>query len=268
MRELSAEEMMCVSGGLRPQDPTNPGGIIVHPDPGQGGGGGGLPYNPPGTGGEQHGGGGSSSSGGAGGGLSSQQTKGLAVIKAGLGIDLTPYALMSPTLAQEIANATSSYSFDFAFASGGSKVNFTTSVSGTIVIDSSYQNNVLNVVQQLSHEFGHMEHPVSLDPKKVTSDQYVQANLTGEGYATISNERIQHEILAAGGQDIRVATNNEAATRPLYDAEYAKYTQGHELLEEAAENIGKIYGQYEQTGDHMSYNDYYRQYYSNHGGTR
>jgi len=262
VRELLLEELCFVAGGFQPQDPVDLGGITVHPDPGQNGS---LPYTPPSTGGDQHSGGASSSPGGSSGGLTSQQKAGLARIQAQLGIDLTAYAQMSPTLAQEIANATATYNFNFVYDPSGSKTVFTNSVSGTIHIGSAYQGNADNIVQQLAHEFGHMEHPVAEDPSKVSVDQYVRDNLTGEGYATIWNERVQHEILAAGGHDIQIATSNEAANRPLYDAEYTSYSQGHELLSQAAEHIGTLYGQHETAGG-TSYDAYYRQYYYAHGG--
>lgn len=264
MRELLLDELRFVAGGLLPQDPVDLGGITVHPNPGQGGS---LPYSPPSTGPDSGGGGGSSNPGGTAGGLTTQQKAGLARVQAQLGIDLTAYAQMSPTLAQEIANATATYNFNFVYDPSGSKTVFTNSISGTIHIGSAYQGNADNIVQQLAHEFGHMEHPVAEDPSKVSADQYVRDNLTGEGYATIWNERVEHEILAAGGNDIRIATGNEGANRPLYDSEYTSYSQGHELLQQAAQNIGAIYGQHEMAGG-VSYETYYREYYYAHGGTQ
>jgi hypothetical protein len=266
VRELLAEEMRFVAGGLKPQDPVNPGGITVYPDPGSGGGG--LPYSPPSTGGGQggDGGGGGHSGGSGGGGLTSQQLAGIARIKAQLGVDLTAYAQMSPTLAQEIANATATWNFNFAYDPAGSHLTWNDQVSGTIYINSAYQNNINQFLEGLSHELGHVDHSVWENPVNVTSQQYVNDNLISEGFATLSNERVQHEILAASGVDIGISGNQ--ANRATYDAEYARYSSGLEGMTQAATAMGTVYGQSELAMGNVNYHDYYLNIYHQLGGTQ
>ncbi|HWX65713.1 MAG TPA: hypothetical protein VNZ27_04710 [Rhodanobacter sp.] len=263
MRELLKDEMRFVSGGLVPEPPVDLGGVTVHPDPSGGGGGGGGGATPPPSGG---GGGSSGSSGGA---LSASQASGVARIKAELGVDLTTYAQMSPTLAQEIANATATYNWQFDFSANGSSCAYsaTSTVEGTIHIDSAYQNNPAAIVEQLSHELSHIDHRVWDDPHKVTSQQYVSDYLTAEGYATLSNEQVRNDILTAHGGDIGVASADKPDTLPLYDAQYARVVANAYYTNDAAVQIGKVYGQYEHVPDGRSYSQVFLENYHNGGGT-
>ncbi len=265
MRELSAAEMMCVSGGFIPTLPPT----VVHPDPGSGGGGSsGGGYSPPGTGSDPSGGGGHSG-GNGGGGLSTQQKNGLARIQAELHIDLTAYAQMSPSLAQAISNATATYDWHFDFSADGSSCAYsaTNSAQGKIHIGSAYENDPLAIVQQLSHELTHIDHRVWDNPATTTSQQYVKDYLTAEGYSTLANERVQHEILNASGGTINIgiASANPAATRPIYDAQYARVAANSYYAPDAAAVIGQAYGQYESAGG-KSYTQIFMDNYHSGGG--
>lgn len=264
MRELSAAEMMCVSGGLIPTLPPT----VVHPDPGSGGGGNsGGGYSPPSTGPDPSGGG-SSSGSNPGGGLSSSQAAGVLRIKNELGIDLTPYAMMSPTLANSISIATATFNWHFAYSSNGSSAAYsaTSSVEGTIYITDQVQGNVMGLIQQLSHELGHVDHRVYDDPTKVSSTQYVNDYLKGEGYAVINNERVRHEILSASGQDVLMASADPKTTAPLYESQYNRLTSGQATLDQVVTSIGNTYGAYEHVSDGRTYRQVFLDNYHSGGG--
>lgn len=269
MRELLAEEMDLVGGGLKPLPPITLRGFTVRPPRPENQT---LPYHPPSTGGSgsSGGGGGRVHVGAPGGGLTSQAVAGISRIKDQLGVDLTAYALMSPTLAQEISNATATWNFNFAYDSTGSRVEWEDQVRGTIYINRAYQNDMDGFVRAISHELGHVDHRVSDDPAKVTSEHYVNNNLMSEGFATLSNERVQHEVLAAGGRNIGISGNE--ANRAFYDTEYERFAKGEISMQQAASAIGFHYGSHERVktsdGREVPYSEYYLRYYQEHGGRR
>jgi len=261
MRNLSEKEMHAVSGGVRPRNVTDLAGMTVRPDRSQGTG----VFQPaPVIGGGPLGGGGSSIPGGHGnGGLTAHQVAGIARIKNELGVDLTEYALMSPTLAQQIATATATYNFHFALDPKGSWLDRTDQVSGTVHIKSDYQNDPLTFVQQISHELGHVEHKVPVNAKQTTAEVFINQYLQNEGYSTLANERVRWEIKSKTGQDINVA--GTASNTAVYDAEYARWANGQQTYSQAAQNIGAHYSQHEIT-QNMTYHDYYLSEYRRLGG--
>jgi type VI secretion system secreted protein VgrG len=271
VRELLAEEMRLVAGGLKPLPPITLRGFTVRPPRPTNQT---LAYHPPSTGGEQHhgggGGGGRVHVGAAGGGLSPQAIAGISRIKDQLGVDLTTYAQMSPTLAWEIASATATWNFNFAYDARGSRLEWDDQVKGTIYINSAYQNDIDALIRGMSHELGHVDHKVSDDPLKVTPQQYVNNNLVSEGFATLSNERVQREILAAGGRNIGISGNE--ANHAFYDAEYERFANRQISMQQAAITIGAHYGQHELAkaagGENVSYNEYYLRQYHDKGGRR
>jgi len=255
VRELLLEEMGRVAGGVKPQAPINLRGFTVRPPrPAMET----LPYHPPTRGSGGVGGGGRAvHMGQAGGGPSPQTTAGIARIKDQLGVDLTAYAQMSPTLAQAISTATATYHFDFKW-DAGSHLNWVDQVSGVISINSSAKTDMLYFVQQIAHELGHVDHRVSDRASQTPSTVFVSHYLETEGYATLINERVQHEVLAAGGGDTHIA--GKAGNRAFYDAEYSRWATGQQSYAQAASKIGDFYGQHENTtvnGVEMKYSDHY-----------
>jgi hypothetical protein len=256
MRELRAEELHFVAGGLAPI--TDLPGMTVHPE-----GGGGSNSPPPGGNPPSPIGGGGGVAPKGGGNISTQAAAGIARIQSELGVDLTAYATMSPTLAQEIANATATWNFHFKWDSGSSFTDWNDQVSGTIYINAAYKNDDKSFVQQMTHELEHVAHRVSDRPSQTTAEVYISHYLETEGYCTLANERVQHEIKAAGGGDIRIA--GAVGNRAYYDAEYDRVAAGQETSAQAAHNIGVYYGQNETTRG-QSYDDYYRSEYRRLGG--
>lgn len=264
MRDLLAKELHFVAGGFKALPPVTLDRIIVRPPRPVSQA---LPYHPPSTGREVHNGGGARAPVSApGSGLSTQVIAGISRIKDQLGVDLTTYAQMSPTLAHEISTATATWNFRFAYDAAGSHLNWDDQVKGTIYINSAYQNNISLFVRGMAHELGHVDHAVRLEPSQVTSQHYVNENLVGEGFATLSNLRIRHEILAAGGIDIGLSGNE--ANHALYEAEYSRFSNRQVGMPQAAAAIGVIYGHNELAGPGMSYHDSYLKYYREHGGTK
>lgn len=265
MRELSLEELDYVSGGVVALDPV----LVTAPDPGTGvfgegynGGSTDTWYAPGGGGGANPGNVNTYNA------STPSVATGLAKIKAALGVDLTAYANMSGFFASDIAN-TMSYGYNFAFASGQSATHvgaIGTYGQGVIDINSSYQGNVLAIVQQLSHEFSHAELPVQDNPLQVSSAQYVSDYLDGEGRATLNNETVRDEILHASGIDIGVASGSPTM-RAQYDADYAKVKASPSLNYTEAHAIGQLIGANEQAGG-VSYSQYYLNWYHAQGGTR
>lgn len=263
MRELTATERTFVSGGVLPVTPLHP--ITVKENGGDSGPGAPLP-----SGGTDptRGGSGGHPGGATPGSLSATQISGLEQIKKELDVDLTTFAQMSPTLAQSIASVTTTFGWHFAYSDAGGHIAYagTSEVGGTIYISSRAKGNIDDVVQQLSHELGHAGHRVYDVATLTTSDKYVNDYLKGEGWAVLSNERIQHEIKAAGGDDIRIASSNRDVTRPLYDGAYNQLVSGQITQDQFLNSIANTYGTYEKIYDGRTYRQYYLDGYHNAGG--
>jgi hypothetical protein len=262
MRELLAEEMRVVAGGLKPQQPITLRGFTVRPPrPAHQS----LPYHPPSTGGGQNhgggGGGGRAHVGASGGGLSPQTMAGISRIKDQLGVDLTAYAQMSPTLAQAISLGTATFNFDFKW-DNDSHTNWSNQVSGTISINSAAKTDMPYFVQQIAHELGHVDHRVADRASQTPTEVYVSHYLEAEGYATLANERIQHEIYASGGGDIHIA--GKVGNRAFFDAEYSRWANGQQTYSQAASNIGTHYGRHENTTVNNVEKSYHEHYISEH----
>ncbi|WP_125903046.1 hypothetical protein [Luteibacter rhizovicinus] len=100
----------------------------------------------------------------------------------------------------------------------------------------------------------------------MTSQHYINEGLIGEGFATLSNERVRHEILASGGDDIGMSGNE--ANHARYEAEYQRFANREINMQQAASAIGTVYGQSELAGPDLSYRDSFLKYYREHGGTK
>jgi hypothetical protein len=200
------------------------------------------------------------------GGLSSQALAGISRIKDQLGVDLTAYAQMSPTLAQEIANATATWDMSFAYDPKGSYLKWDDQVKGTIYINSEYKNNINDFVKGMSHELGHVDHRAADNASKVTSQQYVNEKLLSEGFATLSNERVQHEIYAASGGTIDIGISGNVANRASYDGEYTRYANRQATMLQAASAMSVKYGELERVADGRTYGKYYLDDYYSQGG--
>ena len=227
-----------------------------------GGGGAPSPQQPPGNGG--------GTTAPPAGTLSHSAQDGVNLVKADLGIDITSFVAASPTLAEELSYAVDSANWKFYFAQGSSNAAATdvSGISGTIHIDSNYEGNINDIVQQLSHELGHVEHWVYDDAKSVTSQQYIGDYLTGEGYAAMSNEAIRHEIITNMGIDVGEATGDTSGhAANYYEQEYENYVNVTGNLHDAAVAAGNTYGAYESSGG-ISYHQIYENYYVADGGTR
>ncbi|MFG1792671.1 hypothetical protein [Nocardia sp. NPDC049149] len=114
-----------------------------------------------------------------------------------------------------------------------------------IEIDLAHHNDVLMTVRVLAHEINHA-HPSGYHPKEIplentTKDDWVIANILerfkSEGDADIAARDSRQWIIDHDGPDIGISTNTTEV-----NAIYAEYRSGAKTREEAAEEIGYIYG--------------------------
>ncbi len=88
---------------------------------------------------------------------------------------------------------------------------------------------------------------------------FLKSSLGDEGAATLSNIKVQREIMANGGPNIGVAGNH--ANAPGYNAAYNQYAKDGNA-EKARDTIGAIFGKGEKTSNSgESYADYYGDWY-------
>ena len=163
----------------------------------------------------------------------------------------------SPTMLADVKALTAkNWRAKYGAAGGGT---FADRSNKMIVIDPSYKSNPNGLVQALSHEIGHALY--SYKDNTSSYKNYVNAHLNDEGAATISNIKIQREIIAAGGPNIGIAGTNAAG----YNAIYNKYiTSGvANGAATARYQIGQYYGAHEHpsTQPKMTYSQYYGQGY-------
>ena len=168
----------------------------------------------------------------------------------------------SPTLQAAIAELEANgWTIQDGTPGGGS---FANSGTQTITIDPNLRDDPERYVQVLAHEVGHaVAGPPPFTPiGSLSRDEFVEANtnaqLTGEGYATLYNAEIRAEILANGGPDIGVAGRQSAD----YISIYEQVEAGTLTEAEAAEQIGQLFGSGEITSNTgENYRDYYAGFY-------
>lgn len=172
-----------------------------------------------------------------------------------LGADAAALAAQSPTLTREMqALENDGWTIEVGAAGGGS---YADRGARTITIDGNEIGNAPALVQTLAHEVGHARYTPTTDTS--SRDAYLRSALADEGAATLSNIRVQREILAAGGADIGIAGNpaNHAAYNAAYDQLLA---DGNEVA--ARDAIGAIFGNGERTSTTgETYADYYGGWY-------
>jgi len=142
---------------------------------------------------------------------------------------------------------------------GGSFANRTLK---TIVLDGNLTSDPVAVVQALSHEAGHALY--AFKPDTSSKSAFVRSALGDEGMATLSNIRVQREILARGGPDIGIAGGDPVKNSPAYNAAYNQFLKDGNVVK-ARDAIGSIFGSGERastTG--QLYKDYYGSFYDKH----
>jgi hypothetical protein len=170
----------------------------------------------------------------------------------GLGSEVDAIAAKSPTLQAQLKQLDDR---DWTFGYGKGPPSQTIyEKPAHIEISPDLRSRPKVVVQQLSHEIGHALHPNQWDTSSRAA--YIDSALRGEGWATLNNISVQHEILAAGGPDIGVASASPYVLVPQYQAIYQQYTISGDA-NTAVNAIGQIYGQHEITGGGIPYADYY-----------
>lgn len=115
----------------------------------------------------------------------------------GLGTQVDGLVNKSPSLAKDVQTLTSKgWSISYGAPGGGS---YTVASTKRIVIDGNRQSNSSDAARSVSHEVGHALHPnTHVGSSGLTRAEYVKKNtnadLAGEGAATLSNARARAEI--------------------------------------------------------------------------
>ncbi|GGA15074.1 hypothetical protein [Dyella caseinilytica] len=168
----------------------------------------------------------------------------------GLGSEVDAIAAKSPTLQGQLKHLKEQ---KWGFVYGEAPPSNTNYPQKIIEISPDLQNRPEAVVQQLSHEVGHAMHPTQWNTSSRAA--YIDSALDGEGWATLNNVTVEHEIFFASGPDIGIASANPSLLVPQYQAIYQQYVLSGDA-NTAVNAIGKLYGQHEITGG-VPYTDYY-----------
>jgi len=178
-------------------------------------------------------------------------------IETSYGTAIGPLISKTPTLAKQLGILNDNkWKFEFN-TEPGSKASRETS---TIFIDKKYQNSPLDLVQTLAHEAGHGLYELnkfSLDYTSKTT--YLNGVFADEGAGVFNNIKIQREIIANGGPDIKIAgsISNIASYNQVYD----KFLQDGDL-QKAYKGLGDIVGYKETTSvSNQLYDKYYGDWY-------
>lgn len=176
-----------------------------------------------------------------------------------LGSNIDAVVNQSPALARDV-QALQTAGWTIRYTTGSETGSFTDANRHLIVIDSASQANAAQAAQSLAHEVGHANHPNPYTPPSgLTRAEYVARNtdaqLAGEGAATLRNAEARAQILAAGGPDVGIA----GAQPAQYDAIYQQYAAGNITRAQAEQQIGQLFGSGETTSNT---NQNYRAYYS------
>jgi hypothetical protein len=180
-------------------------------------------------------------------------------VATNLGSNVDTVVAQSPALARDV-QALKSAGWTIRYTTGSETGSFTDANRTLIVIDAASSSNAAQAAQSLAHEVGHANHPNPyIPPSGLTRAEYVARNtdaqLAGEGAATLRNAEARAQILAAGGPDIGIA----GAQPTQYDAIYQQYAAGKITRAQAEQQIGQLFGTGETTSNT---NQNYRAYYS------
>jgi type VI secretion system secreted protein VgrG len=203
----------------------------------------------------------SSAAGSSGSGAAGTTASPAAAVTPGLGGNIDSLVSKSPSLAKDVQSLLAAgWTFQYGAANGGT---YTDVDNKTIVHDANEQSNLSEAAISVSHESGHALNPnPEVQMSGLTRAEYVKrgtdAELAGEGAATLANARARDEILAAGGPDIGIA----GAQSKKYDAIYQQYKAGKITRDQAEKQIAQAYGQGEKTSNtNQNYRTYYKSYY-------
>jgi type VI secretion system secreted protein VgrG len=175
-----------------------------------------------------------------------------------LGSNVDALVSQSPALARDV-QALLAAGWTIRYTTGSETGSYADENRREIVVDSASRSNPAVVVQTLAHEVGHANHPnVYVAPSGLTRPEYVARNtdaqLAGEGAATLRNAEARAQILANGGPDIGIA----GAQSAQYDAIYRQYAAGNLTRGQAEHQIGQLFGAGETTSNtNQSYRTYY-----------
>ena len=157
---------------------------------------------------------------------------------SGLGEDVDRLINLCPKI-EELLNNFLAKGFNISFQQLGA-TNGLRLTDGNIVIDIDAKDSPMLAFMTLTHELGHFEHPPEIVgyPQK---DGYVNAYLTSEGYALITQLETMQQLQAAGES---LNGYNFQGSQSVHDQMSAIYSQiGDGLTEaQAAYEIGQIYG--------------------------
>lgn len=181
-----------------------------------------------------------------------------------LGSDVDNVINRSPTLARDVA-ALRAQRWTYSYARSGAGT-FTDANARRIYLDGDERGSPRDAANSVAHESGHaLNPPATVQPSGLTRAEFIKKNvdaeLAGEGAATLYNAQVREEILANGGPDIGIPGKQSKT----YTAIYEDYKAGKLTKSEAEARIAEVYGARENTA---YANQNYRQYYAEVYGRR
>jgi type VI secretion system secreted protein VgrG len=191
-----------------------------------------------------------------------QPSGGSAGANTGLGGSVDAVASKSPALSRDVASLRAA-GWTIRYGTTTETGSFTDRNRSTIVINANYQSDPVQSTRSLSHEVGHAQNPTShVVPSGLTRDEYVKKNvnadLAGEGAATLNNAKVRDEIRKNGGPDISIS----GTKTKKYESIYKQYSTGKITRAQAEQRIGQAFGAGEKTSTtNQNYRAYYGQSY-------
>jgi len=162
-------------------------------------------------------------------------------ITAGLGDKVNELVALSPSLQNDL-NMLDEQKWEIRYTEpGDGKGSYARRDTDPphIVIDRRYQENPSQVTKILAHEVGHATYDYT--PDYSTEVNYVNGTLADEGMATITNIRVQREIITNGGPDIGVAGPQTQDEYDFYNKTYDNLQSGRIDTQTARNAIGETF---------------------------
>ena len=177
------------------------------------------------------------------------------MVKTGLGDAVDKIAAKSPSLQKDLEKLDKEkWAIEYGPVGDGSVANRDKKL---ISIDGKFKDDPIEVTKLLAHEVGHATYPYKDDFSSKSA--YVNGALADEGAATLNNIKVQREIQANSGLNIRIAGNS--TNHDGYNKAYDQFLKDGNA-ESARQSIGTLFGKGEITSNtNEPYADYYGNWY-------
>jgi hypothetical protein len=125
----------------------------------------------------------------------------------------------------------------------------------TIVISEDYLDKG-NLLSSLVHELAHANYAFPQDPCTLSFDQCLEARLTNEGHAWLHELALVDRLCDSGHPDCQ-ALRDVVASTPESMAVWQRYEAGEIDAQQAAYELGQLYGTFITTTTQEAYTVYY-----------